>query len=659
MHKSWAHRSLAAPFAILVFVALSTSAMAVTHPATRAGHPATASLTGQVRDGLPLERAKTASIVVPQGLPVVAGATVSLPALHRTATTSTDGQFSFTNLPVTTAARYTVVVTKKGFGRWQESGIRMYPGIGAQLYVEMHSHAITLRVPALGHQTYNGPSRGTRKPDDIEFCGHNSSGWTSESEQPSNIRVYMTGSGDVVNYDFTFYEQHVLPNEWEANWRPASLESGAVAVRDYAWYWILHGSKGTEPPANPDPCDFDVDNTTTYQDFQPSAPAYTSTSSAVDNTANALLTHELQIPETSFNAGDPGDTCGQDGGVYEQGTLSQNGSETCAVDGDSWQRILGIYYDYGLQIYGSRGPAAVVDKAGDQFVFWDNIPYGGLEESYYSASAGKWSSPGAVTVDGHSMGPMGSAPTVAITGQYSNGDPDQYVFWKGTGSASKLWMAYWAGGWHGPIDLGKGPLGSTPTAAGDTAGTVRVFWETPGRNLEEVSSSDPSSASSWSSPQEVRSADGGSMGPLGSSPSAAVNPATGEPYVFWKGAGGPLYFTYDDGSWHSPQSVPGTSPLGSPPSAAADQSGHVYVFWTNLGAGLEEVSSSTPTVASSYSHAAAVAGMGPLGSAPGAGVNFATGGLHLFWRGTNDGLWEGQYEGSWRKPLNLGDAPLG
>jgi len=668
MHGSLARRWLTVPSAVIFLAAVSAPALAAADsPASTAGPAATTtsaaatSFTGQVRDGRRIEHGRVTNVTVPDGLPVVRGATVSLPGLHRTTITNAAGQFTFRDLHVTAAASYTLRVREKGFGQWQETGIKLYAGISAQLYVELQSNPVKLRAPKPLTQPYNGPSR---TPATASGCAGNSSGWTSQSEQPPIIRVYMTGvhgdTGAINDYDFSFYEQHVLPNEWEAGWDQAALQAGSVAVRDYAWYWILNGSKGTGY-GNPNPCAYDVDDSTDYQDFDPFAPTYSSTNDAVNSTAEYLYTHDSAIPETSFNAGDPGDACGQDYGQSGTLDMSQNGSQNCAQAGYSWQGILQKYYDYGLGVYGSRGPAAAVDENGDKFVYWENTG-GGLEEAYYTASTNRWSSPSEITAGGNGMGPLGSPPTVAVTGQYSGSYPDQYVFWKGTGSASKLWEAYWNGSWHGPIDLGKGPLGSAPTAAGDTAGAVDVFWKTPGGNLEETFSSDPSSSGSWDAPQEI-TAGGKGMGPLGSSPSVAADAATGDQYVFWKGPGGPLYYTYYNGSWHSPQEIPGSSPLASPPSAGADDAGNVYVFWENTGGGVEEVYSSDPGQASSYDAPSAItvngSGMGPIGSAPTVGVNPATSGQHVFWKGTNAALWEAEYVEGWSGPTSHGDGPLG
>ena len=84
-----------------------------------------------------------------------------------------------------------------------------------------------------------------------------------------------------------------------------------------------------------------------------------------------------------------------------------------------------------------------------------------------------------------------------------------------------------------------------------------------------------------------------------------MNQANGDQYVFWEGADGGLWEGYWNGSaWVGPISI----------------------------------------------------GMGPLGSAPAAGVQ-ADGEVDVFWRGTTGDLWEASWANSqWNGPDDLGPA---
>jgi hypothetical protein len=320
------------------------------------------------------------------------------------------------------------------------------------------------------------------------------------------------------------------------------------------------------------------------------------------------------------------------------------------ADSQGWQTDPEWVYVSPQLSTDDRVPAAAVDQSGNRYVFWRNTG-GGLEEAFYTASTGNWTGPDPIS----GMGQLGSEPTVAVGPQTSGGYHYQYVFWKGTGADPGLYEAYWNGSWHGPVPLGDGPLGSQPTAGVDNSGNIYVFWENTGNGLEETYYN----GSSWDSPQEIK-ADGNGMGPLGSSPSVAVNPANGYQYVFWQGtgSGSNLYEAYWNGSWHGPVPL-GDGPLGGPPSAAADSSGNIYVFWESPGSQLYEVYNDG-SWDSPNEITAGGSGMGPLGSAPTVGVDPSNSDQYVFWMGpgSDHGLYEAYYDSSWNGPVSLGDGPL-
>jgi hypothetical protein len=196
-------------------------------------------------------------------------------------------------------------------------------------------------------------------------------------------------------------------------------------------------------------------------------------------------------------------------------------------------------------------PTAGIDSSGNIYVFWENTG-NGLEETYYNGSS--WDPPNEIKVDGNAMGPLGSAPTVAVAP-----DGDQYVFWESTGAEPELWEAYWNGSWNGPVNRRDASLGGPPSAGADSSGNVYVFWESPGSQLYEVYYN----GSSWDTPNEIE-VGGNGMGPLGSAPTVGVNAKNGDQYVYWMGPGADhgLYEAYHDGSWHGVDSL-GDGPLVS------------------------------------------------------------------------------------------------
>jgi peptidoglycan hydrolase-like amidase len=64
--------------------------------------------------------------------------------------------------------------------------------------------------------------------------------WTSKPNIPKTIRVLRTNESKIVEINYKEYVKNVLPNEWTASWDMEALKAGALAVKTYAWYWILH-----------------------------------------------------------------------------------------------------------------------------------------------------------------------------------------------------------------------------------------------------------------------------------------------------------------------------------------------------------------------------------------------------------------------------------
>jgi peptidoglycan hydrolase-like amidase len=633
----------------------STAAASIGRPASvRAVGSATVTLDGQVRNG---EALYGRAIIVPEGLPVVADATVSIPRFKLSATTDSHGDFALRIPAASARLPISVVVTARGFGNWRESGVKLATSGATSIYVQLSHVAQSFTAPRAGGQSYNGRGTlmrgsGVRKqqavssiPDSSSACDGNSSGWTSQKETPPIIRVYMTGTGDVVDYSFEFYEEHVLPNEWSGDNPEAALQAGAEAIRDYAWYFVLNGSKGTTANANVNPCTFDVDDSTAYQNFEPSAPTYTSTDDAVTSTATTVFAQNGVIPETSYcsnlstgcGADSPADTCGKDANGT---TMSQIGSVACADNGDTWQEILGFYYYSGYSLTNDL----------TAYPFWMGGPDSGnaLWEGQGPAT-GSLSGP-----YNRGMGPLNSAPAVAI-GQ--NGYI--YAYWEGgPDSGYDLWEAYWNGSsWLGPYNRGMGPLDSAPTVTVSPRGTAYVLWEGGPDSGNALWEATGPATGSLSGPDKI------GMGPLNSAPTAGMD-GDGNIDVYWEGgpgSGNALWEAYWNGSsWLGPYNR-GMGPLNSQPSVAVAADGTVSVFWEggpDSGNALWEATGpGNGSLSGPYN-----LGMGPLDSAPTAGAD-VNGYPYIYWEGGPDSgnaLWQAYWNGSsWQGPFNRGMGPLG
>jgi hypothetical protein len=562
-------------------LAIAVPAIAVSgHGTVTRGQPASprglAELTGQVRDGRPLQGKNAAAILVPNGLPGVAGAVVSIPGLGRQATTNAAGNFSFGGLRVSPGSVYSVIVRKRGFGLWQESGINLIPGDPGQLYVELHSTARKLHVTRVA-QPYNGRG-GSENPAVPGGCTHNSSGWTSQTKEPPVIRVYMTATHTVSKYDFTFYEEHVLPNEWIPSWKEDALEAGAVAVRDYAWFFVVNGSKGTGS-GDPDPCTFDVDDSTSYQNFLPSNPTYAATNTAVTSTAPYLYTHNSKIPELGYNSGYQGEKCG---GETVPGSMSQWGTQACALAGDDWQKILSIYYGFTLQ--GPPGPAgvpsgpAVYNPLSGTLEVYGTGQDSDLEEYFWAPRQG-WQR---LELSGAPSGVAGRPSAV-----YDPLGNNLEVYARGTDGALEEYYYAPGKGWRSQQLPAPGP--------GTLTGSPSAVYDPVGKNLEVYATASDGNLAEfyWSPSRGWRSQElSGAPSALTGSPSAMYDPLSKVLEVYGTGQDGKLeeYFWTPANGWQTTeQALPGTASLTGSPSAVYDPAGkNLEVYATASDGNLAE-----------------------------------------------------------------------
>ena len=164
------------------------------------------------------------------------------------------------------------------------------------------------------------------------------SSWTSESQPPPSIRVFRTASGAVDTVEFKAYVKNVLSREWIGSWTAESLRSGALAVKNYAWYQILHWRGYVADGSGQ--C-FDVFDTTRDQVYDPSRTTWASAASAVDATWSTLALKAGHIFPTYYNAGTPYEACGANANGWK---MYQWGTQACGLAGKTAAQIMGIYY---------------------------------------------------------------------------------------------------------------------------------------------------------------------------------------------------------------------------------------------------------------------------------------------------------------------------
>jgi hypothetical protein len=179
--------------------------------------------------------------------------------------------------------------------------------------------------------------------------------YASETAPPSTIRVFRAATGAVDTVDFRAYVKNVLSREWISSWTTESIRSGALAVKHYAWYQVVHW-RGYVTEAGA--C-FDVFDTTRDQVYDPSRPVYAPMAAAVDATWATLALRSGRLFPTYYNAGSSSETCGAGANGWR---LSQWGSQACGLAGRSAAEIIATYYS-GSTVQAAPSPAPPTQPA--------------------------------------------------------------------------------------------------------------------------------------------------------------------------------------------------------------------------------------------------------------------------------------------------------
>ncbi|GAA0935885.1 SpoIID/LytB domain-containing protein [Nonomuraea longicatena] len=180
--------------------------------------------------------------------------------------------------------------------------------------------------PGLKNQNASHRFQGSGTPTGCKTDG-------TDTRMPTTILVYMRAQNRVVRVGFKDYVKNVLPNEWLSNWRPESLKAGAVAVKNFGWYWALRSNSKT-----PGGQCYDVQDSTMSQVYRPGS-AKASTSAAVDATWGTRLTRAGKIFKAQYCR-----THTECGHWSDGDWMSQIGSRDLANAGWDHRRILQRYY---------------------------------------------------------------------------------------------------------------------------------------------------------------------------------------------------------------------------------------------------------------------------------------------------------------------------
>jgi hypothetical protein len=199
-------------------------------------------------------------------------------------------------------------------------------------------------------------------------AGRSCTGWTSRVTPPKSIRVLRTRSGRVERVPFRRYVLEVMASgEWPGRLHPTTLEAGAVATKQYAWYYAL---KGHHRPgfARNGRC-YDVRDDTKDQLFRPERARPTKRQrQAVAATWGLSLRKNGRFFLTGYRAGTRR-RCAADANGWKLYALSV---QACARKGWSRQRVQRAYLSPNLSFVWStpRGPGMrrprIVLRAGNR-----------------------------------------------------------------------------------------------------------------------------------------------------------------------------------------------------------------------------------------------------------------------------------------------------
>lgn len=184
-----------------------------------------------------------------------------------------------------------------------------------------------------------------------QLAASSCSNWTSQTDPPPTVRIYRHVTAAVETVDFRIYTKNVLSREWISSWTTESLRSGALAVKSYAWYQVLHWRGGVNAAGE---C-FDLRDDTADQVYDPSKATWSTAAEAVDATWATRVLKNGSIFPTYYNAGTSGEACGANANGWK---MWQWGTQTCGLAGKTAAEIVLTYYYPGVTVTDAPVPAS-------------------------------------------------------------------------------------------------------------------------------------------------------------------------------------------------------------------------------------------------------------------------------------------------------------
>ena len=188
-------------------------------------------------------------------------------------------------------------------------------------------------------------------------AGSSCTGWTSQAVPPASIRVLRTRTGRVETVPFRKYVARVMASgEWPSRLKMATLEAGALASKQYAWYYAMKGNHRADYIRG-GKC-YDVRDDTRDQLYRHYASPTDRQWKALDKTWGLTLRKNGRFFLTGYRAGSSG-TCGADANGWK---LYARSVEACARQGWSYARILRKYLSPRLDFVWSDKIGPVVSS---------------------------------------------------------------------------------------------------------------------------------------------------------------------------------------------------------------------------------------------------------------------------------------------------------
>ena len=162
---------------------------------------------------------------------------------------------------------------------------------------------------------------------------------------PPSIRVLRTDAGVVDTVPFRRYVENVMSWEWPSSYQAAALQAGAIAVKQYAWYYVVHPRRWYVTDGGE--C-YHVRDNSWDQIYDPARTPAASQAAAVADTWTIALRKGRTFFLSGYGPGEV-DQCGA-GVVSTRTRLAQRGVRACALDGLDRDEILHTYLDPDLLI---------------------------------------------------------------------------------------------------------------------------------------------------------------------------------------------------------------------------------------------------------------------------------------------------------------------